>query len=425
MPYILNKTNGTVIATVQDASLDLTTDLVFVGRNYAGYGEWQNENFLKLLENFANTIPPTKPIDGQFWYDLNTRSINVYDGANWKGVASIENSSTSPVGTKDYQPGDLWFDTREQQLYAYNGEDFILVGPPSGADTKAAWRGDIEYAQEDTQATYRYNIKSVLGVNNEVIAIVSAEEYTVAEPAQAPFPRYPLYTSEVDTKIAKGITLYGADPITGQSDDKGIYFWGSAKHASSATYASTALGLGLGVSPATGMYPIPYTTSTGVTSASSIYTTSTFYYDPSDNSVTADLFKGTASAAYYADLAERYEADAVYEPGTVLVIGGEKEVTVTEDFSDTRVIGVVSTAPAYMMNAGAGSDETHPYIALRGRVPVKVVGTVRKGDLLVTSSFAGYAQRYDPETCNPNAVFAKALGTNVDGYTVIEAVIIG
>ena len=64
MPYILNKTNGERVATVQDASLDLSTDLIFVGRNYAGYGEWQNENFLKLLENFANTINPPNKITG-------------------------------------------------------------------------------------------------------------------------------------------------------------------------------------------------------------------------------------------------------------------------------------------------------------------------------------------------------------------------
>lgn len=424
MPYILNKTNGTVIATVQDASLDQTTDLIFVGRNYAGYGEWQNENFLKLLENFSNTLPPLKPISGQLWYDLSTRSINVYDGANWKPFATSVNSTDDPSTNTsiDFQAGDLWFDTREEQLYVYNGTEFILVGPAGGADTKAVWRGDVEYAVEDNLAVPKYSIKALLGAENNVIAVVSNEAYIVATPDVPPFPSFSLPTGH---KVAKGITLVGADPITGQSDNNGIYFWGSAKHASSSTVSAGTLGVAAQPSPTVqGEYSIPYL-GTSVDGVSSVYSTSTFFYDPSDNSVTADLFKGTATAAYYADLAERYEADAVYEPGTVLIIGGNKEVTVTSDFSDTKVIGVVSTNPAYMMNASAGPDNTHPYIALRGRVPVKVVGTVFRGDLLVTSAFPGYAQAYDAATCNPNAVFAKALGANIEGYGVVEAVILG
>ena len=69
MPYIINKTNGQQLAIVQDASVDQTTDLIFVGRNYAGYGEIQNENVLKLLENFSNSTPPASPILGQLWYN--------------------------------------------------------------------------------------------------------------------------------------------------------------------------------------------------------------------------------------------------------------------------------------------------------------------------------------------------------------------
>ena len=77
MPYIINKSNGIVITTVQDASLDQTTDLTFVGKNYAGYGEVQNENFLKLLENFSNISAPEKPILGQLWYNTQDKSLNV------------------------------------------------------------------------------------------------------------------------------------------------------------------------------------------------------------------------------------------------------------------------------------------------------------------------------------------------------------
>lgn len=417
MPYILNKSDGTVLTTVQDASLDITTNLFFVGRNYAGYGEWQNENFLKLLENFSNTIPPDKPIKGQLWYDVNNKRLNVYN-TEWKPLANLEVGTTNPTGTKEFTTGDFWFDNREQQLYAYNGEEFTLIGPPSGADTRAYWRGDVEYAQEDP-GTPKYNIKSVIGANNEVIAIVSAEEYTVTTAAQEPFPAYPVFNSETTSTIAKGITLSGADYITGESESKGIYFWGTAKHAVIANTATNAVGFNLSVTPLTNsILPIPYTTSTVAGKATTVYTTSSFYYNPGDNSVTAGIFKGVATSAYYADLAERYAADAIYEPGTVLVIGGDKEVTVTSEFADTRVAGIVSKNPAYMMNSEAGNNETHPYIALKGRVPCKVVGPIKKGDLLVTSAHPGYACA--GQNVFGGAIIGKALEDKSEGFGVIE-----
>lgn len=109
------------------------------------------------------------------------------------------------------------------------------------------------------------------------------------------------------------------------------------------------------------------------------------------NDVYAVTFNGTATAAQYADLAERYAADKFLEPGTIVVLGGEEEITASSKAYDTRVLGVVSTNPAVMMNSEAGSNETHPYIALAGRVPCKVYGRVKKGDLLVTSSREGVA----------------------------------
>lgn len=418
MPYILNKTNGTIVATVQDASLDLSTDLIFVGRNYAGYGEWQNENFLKLLENFANVIPPQKPIDGQIWYDVSNRKINIWDSTNWKGIANLDVNSINPVDTKDYQTGDLWYDSREQQLSAFNGESFVLIGPPSGADTRAAWRGDVEYGTEDP-GTPVYNIKSIVGSTNEIVAVVSAEEFTVSNESTIPAPTYPLYTSESQTKIARGITLYGADPITGVSDTAGIYFWGTAKHASYATTASSAIGLATQQSPSTGIYRIPYTTSTSETTATTIYSTSSFFFDPSDRSVTADIFKGVATSARYADLAERYAADAVYDVGTVVVIGGTAEITTTSKRANISIAGVISKNPAYMMNSEAGSDLTHPYVALKGRVPCKVSGDVSKGELLVTSQRDGYAEAWKPGD-DPNAVIGKALESFKGSFGVIE-----
>jgi hypothetical protein len=133
---------------------------------------------------------------------------------------------------------------------------------------------------------------------------------------------------------------------------------------------------------------------------------------------------GETVEATYADLAERYEADDVYEPGTVLIFGGDKEVTKTDVHTDYRVAGVVSTNPAYKMNSDAGADDTHPYIALRGRVPCKVMGPVAKGDLMVTSSVKGHAKSVGG-TDMGRSVFAKSLTNDPsEGSKIIEVVIL-
>lgn len=134
-----------------------------------------------------------------------------------------------------------------------------------------------------------------------------------------------------------------------------------------------------------------------------------------------DTFYGLATQAQYADLAENYVADAEYQPGTVVVFGGTEEITTTESFADVRVAGVISTNPAYLMNAAA----TGLPVALRGRVPVQVLGAVSKGDLLVTSSQAGFAQSVGQNNSYGAAVFAKSLVTDGrNGSKIIEAVII-
>ena len=135
----------------------------------------------------------------------------------------------------------------------------------------------------------------------------------------------------------------------------------------------------------------------------------------------ANIFQGTASSARYADLAERYEADAILEPGTVVCFGGEKEITACDHENDHAVAGVVSTDPAYMMNSAAGNNDTHPYIALTGRVPVKVVGPVAKGDLLVASGVKGHAMANN--NAKAGTIIGKAIGSSDSGEGVVEALI--
>lgn len=406
MPYILNKTNGTIVATVQDASLDLTTDLIFVGRNYAGYGEWQNENFLKLLENFSNSSAPTKPIEGQVWYDTANKKLNVYDGEFWKGVSNLEKGLTSPADSKNPTAGDLWYEEREQQLYVYNGSQYRLIGPLSGADTRAQWKGSYEVSQEDLNK--KFNIKAVIGINDDIIALVSGESYSV-QTGTGSSDNLPIHPgTEV---VKKGINLIGADPVTGvsaASSSTGNIFWGTSAHSLVANESSFATSLKYNINNVEDAVFFPYFGDVLSPGIGSINVDAGFTYNPGTNTLTTTFFNGLASSAKYADLAERYAADAVYDHGTVVVIGGDAEITITSKRANIAVAGVISKNPAFKMNSEAGSDLTHPYVALAGRVPCKVTGEIKKGELLVSSQFTGHAESWKSGD-DPNAVIGKAL----------------
>jgi hypothetical protein len=139
------------------------------------------------------------------------------------------------------------------------------------------------------------------------------------------------------------------------------------------------------------------------------------------NTVYAQTFNGTATEALYADLAENYVGDSAYEPGTVLVFGGEAEVTTTNTKSDHRIAGVVTTNPAHLMNSALEGD-TVVGVALQGRVPCKVLGKVEKGDMLVTAAKEGYA--IVNNTPGVGQVLGKAVGTKEDdGYGIVEVVV--
>jgi len=421
MAYILNKTNGSVVAIVQDASLDNTTDLTFLGRNYAGYGEIQNENFLKLLENFSNSTEPAKPIEGQLWYDSLNNRINLYNGSTWRSIANLDISDSDPGETKTYYQGNLWYDSINQQIYVYNGNNFILVGPPSSNDLIASWKGSYEIsASTATQGLSLYNLKAVIGSDEQVVAIVSNNEYQVSSSPTS--DSYPIVGTT--NYLKRGITLTGANPDTGSSKLSGYYFWGTAAEAlkaDTATYAANALGFTFTSTNANQLFYVPFI-STGTSTVSTTYidsSTTGLYYNPSTN-----ILYATASAALYSDLAERYHADNAYAEGTVLVVGGKYDVTISITEADVSVAGIVSTKPAYRMNEGAGDQSTHPFIALKGRVPCKIVGRIQKGELIVTSRTPGHGRAFE-KSDSPNAVFAKALESHhFDGQGIIEVMVV-
>ena len=143
------------------------------------------------------------------------------------------------------------------------------------------------------------------------------------------------------------------------------------------------------------------------------------------NNTTQYKFRGLATSAEYADLAERYEADAEYEAGTVVRLGGDKEITQTTEEADANVFGIISSAPGFEMNAGAGTDATHPFVALAGRVPCKVIGKINKGDRLISSDTPGHATAITGDSPDYRPIIGRALKSIETTDTGIIEVVVG
>ena len=126
MAYIVNKFSGTQLIVLEDGTIDTSTSLGLVGRNYVGYGETQNENFVFLLENFANESPPSRPLQGQIWFNTTTNLTYAYDGATWSPIGAAVLSATAPT---ESNAGALWLDTTANQLKIYTGSAWTLIGP--------------------------------------------------------------------------------------------------------------------------------------------------------------------------------------------------------------------------------------------------------------------------------------------------------
>lgn len=585
MAYQVDRYNGTFLTSVEDGTIDTTTDLRFVGKNYAGYGEVQNENFLHLLENFSNTSSPSKPVSGQIWYDATStiKRLKFWDGSKWRTTTGAEVSATAPSGLS---VGDFWWDTSAKQLYAYTGSEYILVGPEASPDLGAS--AVLASVVKDSLNNNHTIVK--LQAGGKVVGIVSQTEFTLNSSVN------PIEDFSV---VKKGITLAKTNSV-GVSTDSYTY-WGTASNASklggvdaanfvqkgsivfdneigfkdpgiqvgdtndlrirvensdeviienrlgnditfritvteatderdvfivrstgvlpgldnnyalgtpllrwSNVYATsvTADVTGNVTGNTTGVHTgnvratdttvmvnattkeigyagaalrgnlvgsvegnltgtatnanklaeytpsieIPVTTKTGIPvrdvdgklyatrfvgtadkadqlvvnevyrSTATTASANTIAARDSSGDLYAVLFQGTATAARYADLAEKYLADKEYEAGTVVMIGGEAEVTAST--WGKRAIGVVSTNPAFMMNKDL---EGGTYIALKGRVPVKVIGRIKKGeDLIATND--GCAMMAVPHA---SGVFAVALESSDDeGIKTIEALIL-
>jgi hypothetical protein len=452
MAYIINLTNGTQLTTVEDGTIDQSTTLKLVGKNYAGYGEIQNENFVHLLENFSSANSPANPLSGQIWFDSSGKKLKFYDGTKFRTTGGAEISETQPVGLTT---GDFWWDTANNQLYAQGGDGaFVLIGPDSIGDTVSAM---VTSQVRDTNQVNRTVIKGT--VEDGVVFLVSSAEFQIdqSDPANV--------IQGFDT-VRQGLTLRNTTSGTNGVTASNHRFWGTATNADrlaglpasdyalagNANFSSVArfadVGLTVGDANDLAIYIDPANTGDegvienttgkkirfkvksvgGVTTepfhvaSDGLIPTATNTYDvgsasykfrnmyatsfnglatnaislqvgsnyrtgdtsPTNNTVavrdssgnlSANVFNGISTQARYADLAEKYTTSEEIPAGTAVAvcIHGDHEVEPAK--SSDICVGVVSTNPAFKMNSEAEGQ----YIALKGRVPVRVKGSVSKG----------------------------------------------
>ena len=610
MAYTINLTDGSVFATVNDGTVNTSSSVTLVGKNYAGYGEFLDENFIQMPENFAKTTAPAAPLTGQLWFNKNNNLMNVYNGTAFKTLSITTASASAPASNVQ---GDLWYDTTNQQLNVYTGAAFLVVGPAYTSASGTA--GAIPETVNDSGASPHF-VTSIY-VNNVRVAIYSNDAtFTAAAPTATLFPTVfkgvtmsnaagtnmsgnligssnvtvttntstvmatftgtganiagygnitgnitagnvltaglisatgnitggnvlgganvnatlhsgttvsvsgnitggnvlgganvnaTLFTGttvSVSGNITGGNVLGGANVnatthtgttvsvsgnitggnivtaglISATGNVSGNFFLGNGSQLTGVAAAASAaliengtsnikftgsggsatINIGgtanvvvidtttlfanvanvqsivknsanaignvgsttnyfnqifvdrvnattvsaagnvtggnvsaagnvtsgnLVTSGTTGILSVNSITHTGTNAVGNIGSSSSYF-----NQVFA-----TATTALYADVAERFWADEILEPGTVVELGGVAEITRSLEELSENVFGVISTRAAYLMNGGAGENDTHPPVAMTGRVPVKVIGTIRKGDRLVSAG-AGIAR---------------------------------
>ena len=205
MAYVINRSDGTAFTTLQDSTIDTTSSVTLVGRNYIGYGEIQNENFLYLLENFSNTTAPSKPISGQLWWDTTGPVLKVYDGSKWSEVGAATISDTAP---ENPQQGAFWYKSGSNTLHTYNGSSWVFIGPES-AEGYGVTRARSTVLTADTGTGYPVIL---ITISDIVVAIVSTNSFTIAD--SNPVTGF----TSVDTGITLSSSYFVNGALKGNAD---------------------------------------------------------------------------------------------------------------------------------------------------------------------------------------------------------------
>jgi hypothetical protein len=592
MAYTITLTDGTVFATIADGTINTDSSMVLIGKNYAGYGDFLNENSIHLLENGSNTTAPSAPLTGQLWWDKTNSLLKVYNGSIFKTISAATSSPTAPSNNV---VGDLWFDTVNQQLKVWTGAAFLVVGPAFSSSQGTS--GAIPETITDSVGATRF-ITSLFVNNNRVGIVFDGASFTPQASLVSTFPTiFPGITltttnsptfagtannasflnsltssqfmrSDTNTSttgvvrvlndaglfvgtgnalsitetgndalvrsdisggnliiganvggtiftVARalgvngtfaianaatvGTTLSAAGNVTGGNLITGGFASAtgnvtggnviSVAAINGATVSATAnvtggnlittglvsatgnissaanisgqflLGNGAflsGISAAVSVNKFSNGTtegnigvpggnaniSVGGVSNVAVFTQTGPVFSVGNVTVAAidktganavgnigsstNFFNrvfATATTALYADVAERFAADEYLAPGTVVELGGSAEITRARAELTDSVFGVISTRAAYLMNGGAGEDDTHPPVAMTGRVPVLVTGSVRKGDRLVSAG-AGVARAALPGEATAFNVIGRSLVDKLDADPgTIEAIV--
>ena len=219
MAYTINKTDGTVVATITDGTVDNSTTLSLFGKSFSGFGEALNENLVKLLENAASTSAPTAPLKGELWFDTSTNQIKVYDGTSFKPTGGAKSSTSLPTSPS---AGDLWLDATNDQVFVYTGDsrshqindEWELLGPAfTASQTESGWK------IETLASSGGNKVVSSMFAGATRVAILSKETFT------------PSATQTGFASIKAGLTL---------NSTLGAVFEGSSTEASSIDVSSTS-----------------------------------------------------------------------------------------------------------------------------------------------------------------------------------------
>ena len=592
MAYNITLTNGNTFATIADGTVNTASSVTLVGKNYAGYGQFLDENFIQMLENFSNATAPTAPLTGQIWWDSTNFLLKVYNGTIWKTISAATASGTAPTSNVI---GDLWYDTVNQQVKVWTGGAFLVVGPAYSSTTGQA--GAIPGTVLDVSASPHF-ITSLF-VDNQQVAIVSLDSAFVPQsPTSTAYPTiYPGITvnktiggsfsgnlislgnitasaggtsnvavisalgvgvtgivnatgnitggnitsggtatvtgnitggnisigglATVTGNITGGniatggsITATGTGNITGNVNGgnlrttglitatgtvtggnvasggfitagstvssvgnitssanvaggnviasanvtavgnvAGTYFIGNGSQLTGITLGASVTKIENGLSNvqiasanANITFAVSTTPNVVVVSQSGVSVApignvgnsagtsglSVAYIEHLGNTGVGNIGSvgsyfnqvfATATTALYADVAERFESDELLDPGTVVELGGAKEITRSRLELSENVFGVISTRPAFTMNGGAGENDTHPAVAMTGRVPVKVTGIINKGDRLVSAG-NGIARAAKPGEATSFNIIGRSLVTkSTDGVGTVEAIV--
>jgi hypothetical protein len=473
MTYSVSTTSGSTSYSVVDGQVNTELDVNLVGKGYVGYGNYLNQNIVHMLENFADSSSPGKPITGQLWYDTSTANLKVFDGASFTRVTpDVTQIDSSTIGNLLISSSSIVGQTTNGNV-EIQPNNFGVVNIK-----RAAILGTTPLRVLFTAANGLVSTNSMtyapttdtLGVTNISATSITGTLATAAQPTITSVGSLTSLTTA--GAITAGGEIYATAGLHGNvggrfngtvgavTPNSGVFttltattgYQGNVNGAvngtvgattpntgaftsvtTSSTIASTGIIYAIGglqgthsgahngtvgaTTPNTGAFT-SISFSSNVSAAASIIPTVSNTHDIGSTSFKFRNIYGVASQATYADLAENYVADKQYSPGTVVEFGGEFEVTEAAANS-RRIAGVVSTNPAYLMNSDATGEFVVP-VALQGRVPCKVLGPVEKGDMLISAG-TGYAiVNNDPKV---GSVIGKALEATTSLRTTIEIVV--